>query len=136
MQHTFKIGNRKILAVGVPADANLKLAKHVNGIDNKIMCIKDGKATYIDLPIGYDYKILFTYPSCSEEDAATLVEKASNEFYDGYKDYRNGVSALHSSLESLISLMERENITGKVLFIEKLKKVKVYDRNISKTRNI
>ncbi len=51
------------------------------------------------------YSILFSTKDAGEEEWKLICEPASNEYYDGCKDYTEGVSAFHSFTESGLSLL-------------------------------
>jgi hypothetical protein len=109
MQHTLKTESGEYLVVDVPEGSeNIKMSEDHIGrswleYPNSYGCEK------IPLPVG-NYEIIGLHPGITEEQAAGIVEKMSNEFYIGYKDYRKEISAFHSALESLDSLLEANRI--------------------------
>lgn len=126
MQHKFKIGGRIFLVVGVSVNYEdfyigkitglLKCIEVINGLPVKVISPINGDFR--------DYKILFEWPNCTEEEAASVVEKEECEGHVFYKNYgyvKNfSQKTLISSLSSLASKMKSEGIIGsdKYLILE------------------
>lgn len=133
MQHKFKIGSREFLAVGVPVnnyEYRIELYSgrfqflYNSGMSQehaKVFLFKDfgGVKNY---PTSME--ILFEWPNCTEEQAASVVEKEECEGHVFYKNYgyvKNfSQKTLISSLSSLASKMKSEGIIGsdKYLILE------------------
>lgn len=116
MQHKFKIGSREFLAVGVPVISfNFKILKETchyqlewtnetgNIIYGKVFLYKyfGGSKNYPT-----SMKILFSYPDCTEAEAASVIEKDKDGgYYECYTDHK---IYFDSAKESLASKMEAE----------------------------
>ena len=81
--------------------------------------IVDGKLQSVYF--GKNIELIGKKSTLTNEQVEPFVEEARNEYYDGYKDYHNDISALHSAYESFNSLLEVNNIdTSKEYVILKL----------------
>ena len=112
MQHTLKTESGECLVVDVPETLYKSYIYYVGA--SKYLCAyyqsnENWKYKDFYLPPG-NWEIIGLYPGITEEQAKGIVDKVSNEFYVGYKDYRKEISAFHSASESFASLLEANRI--------------------------
>ncbi len=103
MEQVIKTSKCTIVALLIPEGAKDFKVHGLNRSNNLLYYLKDGYA--VNKKFDFDVELIGFAHEIKEKQASRLVEEAKNEFYQGYKDYFNGISALHSAKESLHSLL-------------------------------
>lgn len=110
---TSPIPYKDFLFVPVPEDAiEFNIIRLANWINVCWRTSKDGDWSHISIenPDRIDYKLKYTYPGITEEQAKEVVEEDWINQFEGikdkwYKDYSNPQSTLRSALESFQTLL-------------------------------
>lgn len=110
MTHSVKLGNRELLFVGLPKDANPIMMRDVNNymVPVDVLFCKQND-TVITLPITYEWQPLGLVVQIAEEELERVMPKMIDRYMD-FMDSKIVETYSLSASESLLSLMSRENI--------------------------
>jgi len=121
-QLTFSTEKGSFIVVEVPAGAK-DCGIRDEGKTISFSVYNDISREYWSLPPG-NWSLIGNLWELTEEQASEICESASNEFYDGYKDYsENQISALHSASASFQSLIKLLNVHKENPYGQKPKRI-------------